>query len=207
MAQEGAHVTARDPNIEADVRSLVRSIVDGLLDDTSTPMDEQRQTIATAPDENSHTTFPISSIAIGADHGGYAMKEKLAFKLRERGFQVVDCGTDSTDAVDYPDIAAAVGREVADGSVDVGVIVDGAGIGSCMAANKIDGVRAAQCYDLSTARNAREHNHANVVTLGAGLIGDALAWQVVEEFIATPYGEGRHARRVEKITELERMGS
>jgi ribose 5-phosphate isomerase B len=206
MAQEGAHVTARDPNIEADVRSLVRSIVDGLLDDTSTPMDEQRQTIATAPDENSHTTFPISSIAIGADHGGYAMKEKLAFKLRERGFQVVDCGTDSTDAVDYPDIAAAVGREVADGSVDVGVIVDGAGIGSCMAANKIDGVRAAQCYDLSTARNAREHNHANVVTLGAGLIGDALAWQVVEEFIATPYGEGRHARRVEKITELERMG-
>jgi ribose 5-phosphate isomerase B len=135
------------------------------------------------------------------------MKEKLAFKLRERGFQVVDCGTDSTDAVDYPDIAAAVGREVADGSVDVGVIVDGAGIGSCMAANKIDGVRAAQCYDLSTARNAREHNHANVVTLGAGLIGDALAWQVVEEFIATPYGEGRHARRVEKITELERMGS
>lgn len=200
-------MTARDPNIEADVRSLVRSIVDGLLDDTSTPMDEQRQTIATAPDENSHTTFPISSIAIGADHGGYAMKEKLAFKLRERGFQVVDCGTDSTDAVDYPDIAAAVGREVADGSVDVGVIVDGAGIGSCMAANKIDGVRAAQCYDLSTARNAREHNHANVVTLGAGLIGDALAWQVVEEFIATPYGEGRHARRVEKITELERMGS
>ena len=199
-------MTARDPNIEADVRSLVRSIVDGLLDDTSTPMDEQRQTIATAPDENSHTTFPISSIAIGADHGGYAMKEKLAFKLRERGFQVVDCGTDSTDAVDYPDIAAAVGREVADGSVDVGVIVDGAGIGSCMAANKIDGVRAAQCYDLSTARNAREHNHANVVTLGAGLIGDALAWQVVEEFIATPYGEGRHARRVEKITELERMG-
>jgi ribose 5-phosphate isomerase B len=200
-------VTARDPNIEADVRSLVRSIVDGLLDDPSTPTVPEPQAVPSDYRTSAQPGFPVSSVAVGGDHGGYAMKEKLAFKLRERGIQVVDCGTDSTEAVDYPDIAAAVGREVASGSVDIGVIVDGAGIGSCMAANKIDGVRAAQCYDLSTARNAREHNHANVVTLGAGLIGDVLAWQVVEEFIATPYGEGRHARRVEKITEIERMGT
>jgi ribose 5-phosphate isomerase B len=149
----------------------------------------------------------VATVAVGSDHGGYALKEKLAFKLREQGLDVVDCGTDSTDAVDYPDFAAAVARSVASGETDVGVIVDGAGIGSCMAANKISGIRAALCYDLSTARNAREHNHANVLTLGAGLIGDALAWQLVEEFISTPYGEGRHARRVDKITELERMGS
>jgi ribose 5-phosphate isomerase B len=207
MTLEGAQLTARDPNIEADVRSLVRSIVDGLLDEPSiAPVDLQDGAVE-VPIESSHPTFPVSSVAVGGDHGGYAMKEKLAFKLRELGLDVVDCGTDSTEAVDYPDIAAAVGRQVASGKVDAGVIVDGAGIGSCMAANKIAGVRAALCYDLSTARNAREHNHANVVTLGAGLIGEALAWQVVEEFIATPYGDGRHARRVEKITELERMGS
>lgn len=207
MAQEGAQVTARDPNIEADVRSLVRSIVDGLLEDETSPGDATTPTSSAPAAALAQPGFPVSSVAVGGDHGGYALKEKLAFKLRERGLVVVDCGTDSTDAVDYPDIAAAVAREVANGKVDAGVIVDGAGIGSCMAANKIVGVRAALCYDLSTARNAREHNHANVVTLGAGLVGDALAWQVVEEFISTAYGEGRHARRVDKITELERTGS
>jgi ribose 5-phosphate isomerase B len=207
MAHGGAQVTARDPNIEADVRSLVRNIVDGLLDEPGTQSRDATphptpKTLAAA-----HTGFPVATVAVGSDHGGYALKEKLAFKLREQGLDVVDCGTDSTDAVDYPDFAAAVARSVASGETDVGVIVDGAGIGSCMAANKISGIRAALCYDLSPARNAREHNHANVMTLGAGLIGDALAWQLVEEFISTPYGDGRHARRVDKITELERMGS
>ncbi|MCB1246104.1 MAG: ribose 5-phosphate isomerase B [Acidimicrobiia bacterium] len=152
------------------------------------------------------TSGTPTAVAIGADHGGFPLKERLGFRLRERGFTVVDCGTDSTDAVDYPDIAAAVARKVADGSADVGIMIDGAGIGSAMAANKVPGVRAALCYDLSTARNARDHNHANVLTLGAGLVGDALAWQVVEEFLATPYGEGRHARRVAKIDQLERTG-
>lgn len=196
-------MTARDPNIEADVRSLVRNIVDGLLDDAPPNADVRSEA---APTSSPQAGGQVSSIAVGGDHGGYALKEKLAFKLGEQGLRIVDCGTDSTESVDYPDIAAAVGREVARGNVDVGIIVDGAGIGSCMAANKIDGVRAALCYDLSTARNAREHNHANVVTLGAGLVGDSLAWQIVQEFIATPYGEGRHARRVDKITELERTG-
>ena len=145
----------------------------------------------------------MRTVAVGGDHGGYAMKERLGFRLKEQGFTVIDCGTDSTDPVDYPDIAATVAHKVRSGEADVGIVVDGAGIGSAMAANKIPGVRAALCYDVSTARNAREHNHANILTLGAGLIGDALAWQITQEFLATPFGGGRHARRVDKINDLE----
>ncbi|MDJ0790497.1 MAG: ribose 5-phosphate isomerase B [Acidimicrobiia bacterium] len=145
----------------------------------------------------------VSSIAVGADHGGFALKERIAFRLREQGYDVTDCGTDSTDAVDYPDFAVAVARQVADHRVDIGIMIDGAGIGSSMAANKVPGVRAALCYDVSTARNAREHNHANLLTLGAGLIGDSLAWQIVETFLGTAVGPGRHARRVALIDALD----
>jgi len=195
-------VTARDPNIEDDVRAMVRRIVDGIL--PASPNAE-----ATAPStsgSSSEMTAPsdTGSIAIGGDHGGFALKEKLAFRLKEQGRTVIDCGTNSTDSVDYPDIAASVARNVAQGTADVGIIIDGAGIGSAMAANKISGIRAALCYDVSTARNAREHNHANVLTLGAGLIGDGLAWQITQEFLATPFGEGRHARRVGMIDDLDR---
>ncbi len=197
-------VTARDPNIESEVRALVRKIVDGILgadtDASSEPAAAPSSTAASEPPDRA----TAGSIAVGGDHGGYALKERLAFRLREQGYSVTDCGTDSTEPVDYPDIAAAVAGLVASGACDVGLVVDGAGIGSAMAANKVHGVRAALCYDVSTARNAREHNHANVLTLGAGLIGDALAWQITQEFLATPYGGGRHARRVEKINELER---
>ncbi len=143
-------------------------------------------------------------VAIGADHGGYGLKEALAAHLRDRGVEVEDCGTHSSEAVDYPDIAHAVARQVASGACRWGVIVDGAGIGSCMAANKVPGIRAALCYDLSSARNSREHNHANVLTLGAGLIGAGLARQIVDAWLETPWGSGRHARRVELITRLER---
>ena len=144
-----------------------------------------------------------AAIAVGADHGGYRLKERIVFKLREAGHTVVDCGTDSTEPVDYPDFAAAVARRVAAGECAAGIVVDGAGIGSAMAANKVPGVRAASCYDISSARNSREHNHANVLTLGAGLIGEALAWQIVEAWLATPWGEGRHARRVAMIDALD----
>lgn len=139
------------------------------------------------------------AVAIGADHGGYALKQKLAGYLREKGYRVNDCGTDSTEAVDYPDFARAVARAVADGESRWGIVIDGAGIGSCMAANKVPGVRAALCYDISSARNSREHNHANVMTLGAGLIGDSLARQIVDAWLGTEWGGGRHARRVQKI--------
>lgn len=191
-------MTARDPNIEHEVRTMVRGIVDGILGNDNTT-DRQRPT----PNEGPEASSPVTTVAVGGDHGGFALKERLAFRIAESGLDVIDCGTDSAEAVDYPDIAADVARKVAAGEADVGVIVDGAGIGSAMTANKIDGVRAALCYDLSTARNAREHNHANVLTLGAGLTGDALAWQITEEFLSTPYGEGRHARRVAKIDALD----
>ncbi len=143
-------------------------------------------------------------VAIGADHGGFTLKETLATHLRDQGVTVDDCGTHGPEAVDYPEIAHAVARRVASGRCRWGVIVDGAGIGSSMAANKVPGVRAALCYDISSARNSREHNHANVLTLGAGLIGPGLARQIVDIWLATPWGAGRHARRVELITAIER---
>jgi RpiB/LacA/LacB family sugar-phosphate isomerase len=186
---------------EADVRELVTKIVSGLLPDVGEP-------VGAAPAASSHapTVDPGgSSIAIGADHGGYPMKERLAFKLMEAGYDVVDCGTDSHESVDYPDFAHAVATKVASHECRYGIVVDGAGIGSAIVANKVPGVRAALCYDLSTARNSREHNHANVLTLGAGLIGDGLAWQIVQEWLAVPWGGGRHARRVDKITAIEQQ--
>jgi len=157
-----------------------------------------------APAVSSSATPAQQRVAIGADHGGYAMKEALKPHLQSLGYEVVDCGTHSTDAVDYPDIAYAVARLVADGKCANGVIVDGAGIGSCMAANKVPGIRAALCYDHATAVNSREHNHANVLTLGAGLIGTNLARQIVTDWLATPFGPGRHAKRVEKIMAIEK---
>ena len=144
------------------------------------------------------------AVAVGCDHGGFRLKEVLKTHLAEQGREIVDCGTTSSDSVDYPDFAHAVARRVAGGECAAGVIVDGAGIGSAMVANKVPGVRAALCYDLSSARNSREHNHANVLTLGAGLIGDNLACQIVDEWLATEWGPGRHAARVEKITAVER---
>ena len=143
-------------------------------------------------------------IAIGADHGGFQLKERIGRWLREAGYAVEDCGTSGTDAVDYPDFAHAVARLVADGGCRWGIVVDGAGIGSCMAANKVPGVRAACCHDVSSARNSREHNHANVLTLGARLLGEGLAVEIVETWLSTPWGPGRHAARVEKIGAIER---
>ena len=131
------------------------------------------------------------------------LKEALKPHLQSLGYEVVDCGTHSSDSVDYPDIAYAVARLVADGQCANGIMIDGAGIGSCMAANKVPGVRAALCYDHATALNSREHNHANVLTLGAGLIGVNLAKQIVETWLTTPYGPGRHANRVAKIMAIE----
>jgi len=145
----------------------------------------------------------VHSLAIGSDHGGFDLKQSLVEHLGKRGLAVHDCGCPSPEAVDYPDIAHAVASLVAKGTFEVGIIVDGAGIGSCMVANKVPGVRAALCYDLSSARNSREHNHANVLTLGAGLIGPNLARQIVDEWLATPWGPGRHARRVDMISEIE----
>jgi len=135
-------------------------------------------------------------IALGADHGGFALKTDLAAHLREAGYQVEDVGTSSGEAVDYPVFARAVANSVSSGSADVGIMIDGAGIGSCMVANKVPNVRAALAYDLSSARNSREHNDANVLTLGAGLIGASLAKQIVDVWLATDCTEPRHLNRV-----------
>ncbi|NOZ07067.1 MAG: ribose 5-phosphate isomerase B [Chloroflexi bacterium] len=148
---------------------------------------------------------PPHHIAIGADHGGYALKETLRRYLQGQGYDVRDCGTHGTSSVDYPDFAFQVARLVAEGVCDRGIMIDGAGIGSCMAANKVPGVRAGLCYDLSSARNAREHNDANVLTLGGQLIGEALAKQIVQTWLETPFAGGRHAGRVEKIMAVEKQ--
>ena len=144
-------------------------------------------------------------MAIGADHGGFELKEALKKYLAELGYEVVDCGTNSKEAVDYPDFAYAVAQMVAQGKVFRGIMIDGAGIGSCMAANKVPGVRAAMCYDHATAVNSREHNDANLLTLGAGLIGENLARQIVKTWLETEFGGGRHARRVDKIVQIEKL--
>jgi ribose 5-phosphate isomerase B len=143
-------------------------------------------------------------IIIGADHGGVAMKDGLLAALRTKGHSVEDVGTFDTAAVDYPDFATLVARGVADGRADLGIMIDGAGIGSCMVANKVKGVRAAMCHDVTTAANAREHNDANVLTLGGTLIGPRLAAEIVSTFLATAFGGGRHAGRVQKIDALDR---
>ena len=140
-------------------------------------------------------------IAIGADHGGYELKSSLAAHLRAAGHQVEDVGTSSNKAVDYPVFARAVADAVSSGTADVGIMIDGAGIGSCMVANKVPDVRAALAYDLSSARNSREHNNANVLTLGAGLIGTGLATQIVDVWLATECTEARHLNRVAMFAE------
>ncbi|MCA1818127.1 MAG: ribose 5-phosphate isomerase B [Acidobacteria bacterium] len=144
-------------------------------------------------------------VAVGADHGGYQMKEELKSLLAELGHRVHDFGTNSTDAVDYPDFAHSVARAVSEGNADVGIIVDGAGVGSAMTANKVPGVRAAACYSVKVAVNAREHNDANVLTLGSGTISADEMREIVRAWLATEITEERHRKRVAKIEAVERQ--
>jgi ribose 5-phosphate isomerase B len=153
------------------------------------------------------TPTPIPSdktIAIGSDHGGFEMKAILIEYLKEQKYELIDCGTTSKEAVDYPDFALAVAELVAQGKAWRGIMIDGAGIGSCMVANKVPGVRAALAYDYASASNSREHNNANVLTLGAGLIGLNQAKLIVKTWLETEYGGGRHQKRVDKIYQVEK---
>ncbi|HEX9760093.1 MAG TPA: ribose 5-phosphate isomerase B [Candidatus Acidoferrales bacterium] len=142
-------------------------------------------------------------VAIGADHGGFELKEQLKDFLREWGYRVLDQGTDGAAAVDYPDFAEAVANAVARGDAQRGIVIDSAGIGSSIAANKVPGVRAALCYDRATARNSREHNDANVLSLGAKLLSPETAREIVAVWLQTPFAGGRHQRRVDKIIAIE----
>jgi deoxyribose-phosphate aldolase len=143
------------------------------------------------------------TIALGSDHGGFELKNLLLSVLKEKGFSVQDCGTHSKDAVDYPRIAYTVARLVASGACEKGIMIDGAGIGSAMAANKVKGARAAACYTVALAKNAREHNDANVLTLGAGQTSAETAKQIVETFLTVQCTEERHRKRVGLINAIE----
>jgi len=144
-------------------------------------------------------------IAVGADHGGFQMKEALRAFLAELGHKIQDLGTYSEDPVDYPDVAHAVAKAVSDGAADVGIIIDGAGVGSAMTANKVPGVRAAACYSVAVARNSREHNGANVLTLGSKTISTAEMREIVAAWLNTEITEDRHKKRVAKIDAIQRQ--
>ena len=201
----------RTPSAE-EVRALVRRVVEATLGGGVagaasgsaaagvTPADERAPTSDAAPG----AADPRVAVAMGTDHGGWQLKDVIKKQLTEAGYTVHDCGTNGPEAVDYPDIAHAVARLVADGTCRWGIVLDGAGIGSAMAANKVPGIRAANCHDLSSARNSREHNHANVLALGARFLGEGLAIEIVRAWLGTDWAPGRHAARVDKITDLER---
>jgi ribose 5-phosphate isomerase B len=191
---------------ESEIQELVKQIVRRTLGDSQASeklthgQDEVQDQQASLPMKEKETR----RIALAADHGGYTLKENLKPFLQKQGYQVDDCGTHSPESVDYPDFAYAVAKKVSEGDAWRGIIIDGAGIGSCMAANKVHGVRAAMCYDHATALNSREHNNANVLTLGAGMIEPELARQIVITWLNTNFGGGRHSRRVDKIMNIER---
>lgn len=185
--EAGGHVTplARDTLRARRVTVVPAGSVDPALPDDLAP------------------AMPASRVAIGSDHTGVALKAALVQRLRKAGRQVVDVGTDGADPVDYPDIAAAVGRMVARREADAGIVIDGAGLGSAMAANKIRGVRAAMCQTPTLARYAREHNGANVLALGATLLSEAEAGEIVDLWLTTPTREPRYLRRLLKVRALE----
>jgi ribose 5-phosphate isomerase B len=147
----------------------------------------------------------VRSVAIGCDHGAYKEKEALRRFLETVGYRVVDVGCGATEKVDYPDIAIAVCRKVVNGDCERGIILDGAGIGSCIAANKVKGIRAAMCYDIRTVINSREHNNANVLTLGGPLHDAGQLSEMARTWLQTRFGGGRHMVRVNKIMAMERM--
>lgn len=143
-------------------------------------------------------------VALGADHGGYDLKEEIRKHLEEKGYDILDLGTHSHDSVDYPRFGFAVGDAVINGKAELGIVVCGTGLGISMAANKVSGIRAAVCTETYSARMAREHNNANVLALGGRVTGVGLALDIVDVFVKTDFAGGRHARRVELITDIEK---
>jgi ribose 5-phosphate isomerase B len=158
--------------------------------------------VAEASKQSAHSHFG-RVVALGADHGGFALKEDLKTYVRDWGYTPLDLGTSSIEAVDYPDFAEAVANAVVRGDAWRGVVIDSAGIGSSIAANKVPGARAALCYDRATARNSREHNDANILSLGARLIPADAAREILAVWLETEFGGGRHQKRVDKIRAIE----
>jgi ribose 5-phosphate isomerase B len=193
-------ITERDIPASGELRVARNSILTPSARDAAA----QRgvKIIEVAPDQLEGSP-PEKTVALGADHGGFRMKEQLKALLTELQLTVHDAGIFEEAPVDYPDIAEKVADAVRSGKASRGIIIDGAGIGSCIAANKFPGIRAALCYDKASARNSREHNDSNVLTLGGRLLTTSQAEDVLRVWLTTPFAGGRHSARVEKITKLE----
>ncbi len=197
-----AVITERDLPASGELRVAAGTLITPSARDAAR---ERGVTIVEVPkDEFRPAVEPATSVALGCDHGGFAMKQVLRRVFDDFGLTVIDVGTHCEDAVDYPDYARAVAEKVARGEAARGVMIDGAGIGSAMVANKIPGIRAALCYDKASARNSREHNDSNVLTLGGRLLTPTQAEDVLRTWLATPFAGGRHAARVEKIRAIEK---
>ncbi len=193
---------------DEQVQKIVERVVAQVMGHTESVPSAAASAIPAVAKDSAHPDPKASSakvVAIGADHGGFDLKENLRAYVTELGFDVRDMGAYNKNPVDYPEFAHAVARLVSTGTAWRGIMIDGAGIGSCIVANKVPGVRAGLAYDISSASNSREHNDTNVLTLGAGLIGVNLARQIVKTWLTTEFGGGRHAPRVDKIMEVEKQ--
>lgn len=195
-------ITAADIPQSGDLQIATGSIITPSARDLAS---DRGVTLVEVPADQLSTAVPPSRIvALGADHGGFALKEKLKPIFEELGLEIQDIGVHDEQPADYPDIARQVAEIVARGNAARGVIIDGAGIGSAIVANKFPGIRAALCYDKASARNSREHNDSNVLTLGGRLLTTSLAEDVLRIWLTTPFAGGRHAARVQKIAEIEK---
>ncbi len=195
-------VTAVDVPASGELRVSPEAIVTTVARETAAARGVRIREVP--EDQVSVLAPPEKTVAIGADHGGFRLKESLKPVLTELGLEVRDVGVYEEKPADYPDLALKVGELVASGAVTRGIVIDGAGIGSSMAANKIPGIRAALCYDKASARNSREHNDSNVLTLGARLLTETQAEEVLRTWIAARFAGGRHQARVDKIMAIER---
>lgn len=193
-------ITAQDIPAGGEMRIPLDSIVTPSARETAASRGVR---IVEVADEQLATPTVEQIIAIGADHGGFRLKQRLIPILEEFGLTVRDVGVHEEKPADYPDIAFAAAELVSTGAAARAVLIDGAGIGSCMAANKVPGIRAALCYDKASARNSREHNDSNVLTLGARLLTESQAEEVLRTWLATPFAGGRHQARVQKIMDIE----
>jgi ribose 5-phosphate isomerase B len=198
-------ITAQDVPAAGEIRVPIGTIVTASAREVAASRGVR---IVELPEDQLTALAPADkTVAIGADHGGFRLKEVLKPVLESLGLSPRDVGAFDEKAVDYPDIAHKVAQLVAGGTAARGVIIDGAGIGSSMAANKVPGIRAALCYDKASAKNSREHNDSNVLTLGARLLTETQAEDVLRTWLATPFAGGRHQARVQKITDIEQQYS
>ena len=195
-------ITAQDVPASGELRVPIGTLVTPSAREVA---EERGVRIVELPeDQLSGLAPPEKTVAMGADHGGYLLKEALKPIIEGLGFEVRDVGVYDEKPADYPDLALKVAELVASGTAARGVVIDGAGIGSSIAANKVPGIRAALCYDKASARNSREHNDSNVLTLGARLLTQTQAEEVLRTWMATPFAGGRHQARVQKILDIER---